>query len=955
MKFTQIFKVLPLIYIIIIIFGSIFTYSSYTKALYISDVQAEYKQLGIDLRDASDYLSDQIKSYVVYGQEQFCDAYITEINETKSRENIVNQIIELGLPDNELELLNSAKELSDQLAVDEFRAIEEVQAGDFESARQIIFSESYIEQKSAIYSEIEQFQFTMNTRCTDESMAANHLATLYLVITFALIAGITISVIANYWVLNKRLKSMIALSEIAYQVSEGNIYQDVSEYESNDEFGLMARSFSSLLESVQQITQEITTVTEEVAEGGTGRCVDSTMFKGDFAVLLDGINTLLETVIDEEERVGNLKNRFLVNMSHEIRTPMNAIIGLSQLALMREQTSENYETYRKINISAKNLLTIINDILDFSKIEAEKLELYEEDFCLEEIVSNALLVSSERIEDKPIEMLFDIDYNVPAYLYGDKTRLWQVLKNILDNAAKYTESGRIVLSISKVEEENRETNDKITWLSFEVKDTGTGMSKEQLERFWSPFEQFHAAKYNKNIGTGLGTAITKQLITLMEGDIAVDSVLGEGTTLSFKLPFKEAKEQSTVLDEISKYRVVASRILIVDDDPIALEIMSGVLKMIGGEPVCASSGAEALQLVEQQAEISQQFDLIVLDYRLGDLTGIDLAQQLKQYTTNTKLLMVSAYTKHLIHDDIIRAGFNDIIEKPFVPSTFIQCLCNSMYKENTVQNYNKFPGARVLICEDVSYNQDVAIEMLKVFGVDSVVAENGAIGLRYLEKESFDMVFMDIMMPIMDGIQATAAIREKGNQVPIIAMTANVMREEIDLCYQVGMNGHLGKPIDIDKLYETLNQYMQKYAKAQTIAMEDDINNVKIEVSVDSADEEIIQGIDHLSGISRFNGRRELYYRSLFRFVRELPEEAEPFSYYTNPDTVDEARRQIHTLKGVAGNLGMTTFYTATIEFEKVLKNDLSSLTPEMYNDYLFALNQTRKNVLDKAGILETK
>lgn len=954
MKFAKIFKILPLIYLIIIVFGSVFTYSSYTKALDISDVQAEYKQLGIDLKEASDYLSDQIKSYVIYGQSQYYDAYMTEINGTKSRENIVDQIIELGLPDDELALLSHAKELSDQLAVDELLAIEEVKKGDFESARQLIFGESYVEQKAAIYSEIEQFQLAMNTRCTNESLEANHLATFYLVFTFVLIAGITASVVVNFWVLNKRLKNMAALSEIAHHVAEGDIYQDVSMYESNDEFGLMAGSFSSLLKSIQQITKEITVVTEEVAEGNIGKRVDSAMFKGDFAVLLEGINTLLKTVIDEEERVGNLKSRFLVNMSHEIRTPMNAIIGLSQLALMREQTQENYETYKKINISSKNLLTIINDILDFSKIEAEKLELYEDDFCLEEIVSNALLVSSERIEDKPIEMLFDIDYNVPSYLYGDKTRLWQVLKNILDNAAKYTEVGRIVLSINRLEDEDKGIDDKVTWLSFRVQDTGTGMSKEQLEHFWSPFEQFHVAKYNKNIGTGLGTAITKQLITLMGGDITVDSILGEGTILNFKLPFRKTKEHSTVLDEVSKYRIVASRILLVDDDSVALEIMSRILQMVGGEPVCASSGAEALRLVEQQAEVSKPFDLIVLDYRLGDLTGIELAQQLKQYTANTKLLMVSAYTKHLIHDDIVRAGFNDIIEKPFVPSTFIQCLCNSMYKEKTMQNFNKFPGARVLICEDVSYNQEVAVEMLKVFGVSSVVAENGAIGLRYLEKDSFDMVLMDIMMPVMDGIQATAAIREKGNQIPIIAMTANVMKEEIDLCYQVGMNGHLNKPIDIDRLYEILNQYMQKFAKAQSPAASDNKKDTQKERKAGSVEEEIICGIDHLSGISRFAGRRELYYRSLFKFVRELPEENMPFSYYQSVDTMDEARRYIHTLKGVAGNLGMTTFYMAIVEFEKVLK-DLSLLTPEKYNDYLFVLNQTKKNVLEKAGVLEPK
>ncbi len=547
---------------------------------------------------------------------------------------------------------------------------------------------------------------------------------------------------------------------------------------------------------------------------------DQIIFRGHNCIVLIGQDITSETrqaemltrAAEKEKEANLLKSIFLANMSHEIRTPMNAIIGLSQLALMREQSNENNELFHKIRSSAKNLLSIINDILDFSKIEAEKLDFVEDIFSLEETIINTFLVATERLEDKQVEILLDLAPDVPFYLIGDNTRLWQVLKNLLDNSVKYTPSGRIILSISTLESKA----DRVT-LVFHIKDTGVGLNAGQLERLFAPFEQFHRMGGSKS-GTGLGMSITKKLVDIMGGEIRVESEVNVGTDFYVTIPFKRAKNQKTMGDSMRE--TIGGRsehvnsILLVDDDEYSLAIMSAILKNAGISSSCARDSAQALSMVLETTQNGTPYSVIILDYLLGEENGIDLARKINEISQNTKLLLVTAYLKRVVSPELLaEVGFRDVIEKPYVVSTFLQKVC-SVLPEITAApriRIDKYPNARVLLCEDNDINQQVASGMLEHFGIIPAIAGDGAEALDILERERFDLILMDIMMPVMNGRDATKAIRHGGKpwqDIPIVAMTANVMVDDVELYLSEGMNAHLEKPIDIEKFQDILARYL---------------------------------------------------------------------------------------------------------------------------------------------------
>ncbi len=516
---------------------------------------------------------------------------------------------------------------------------------------------------------------------------------------------------------------------------------------------------------------------------------------------------LLQTAADREREANQVKSRFMMNMSHEIRTPMNAIIGFSDLALRQYQDEENYDYFSKINNSAKNLLTIINDILDFSKIEAEKLDFVETEFNLEEIIANANLIAVEKIGEKKIEMMIDIHEAIPCTLVGDKTRVWQILKNLLDNAAKYTNSGRISLTVSPAKGLFPEDRYPIL---FEVRDTGLGMSAKQLENLFVPFEQFHVEGKAAGAGTGLGMPITKELVNLMGGTMQVNSLVNIGTTFEVVIPFKTAERQIPMSEYLDGRLPPEARVLLVDDDPDSLRIMERLVKQMGVLPVTASTGAQTLELALENERYGTPFSIIVLDYLLGFETALDISVKLRRRLQNpVRLILVSAYTRKLTPQELKDNGFSAIVSKPFVPSLFMRSLCDSakQIRPEVEQEKVTFPKARVLLCEDTIFNQEVATGMLKLFNIHPVIAANGKIGLDYLETQHFDLVFMDLMMPVMDGHEATVTIRQSNKpyqNIPIVAMSAHVMREDVERCLSEGMNDHVGKPLDMKTLQRVL-------------------------------------------------------------------------------------------------------------------------------------------------------
>jgi signal transduction histidine kinase/CheY-like chemotaxis protein len=524
---------------------------------------------------------------------------------------------------------------------------------------------------------------------------------------------------------------------------------------------------------------------------------------------------LLVRAADKEREANQLKSVFLANMSHEIRTPMNAIIGLSQMAMMKEQTPENADMYGKISSSAKTLLSLINDILDFSKIEAEKLTVVEEEFILEDTISNVFLVAVEHVGSKPVEIMLDIEPDVPGVLCGDKSRLWQILKNLLDNAVKYTQKGRVVLSVSL-----REIAAGRARLRFRVTDTGLGMSKEQKDRLFTPFEQFH--RDGTSAGTGLGLSITRNLVELLQGSITVTSAVGEGTVFEVMLPFRLPATAPGLIERacfgIMDDLKAAAPVLLIDDDALALKYMARLLKNVGLACKTAQDRNTALALATSHRPA---FKLTILDSGLGRSVGesIALAKELRALSGDMRVLINCASA--VPEAEFKAAGFSEIIVKPFVVSTFLQkvCSCTPDFGAETapIEKHASFPKARVLLVEDNEINRIVAIGLLESFDVLPDVACDGREALEMLEKEPYDLVLMDMYMLVMDGHEATRIIRE-GNtpyrDIPIIAMTANVMPDDLARYRAEGMDGHIGKPIELGEVEAVLKKILPSRARS---------------------------------------------------------------------------------------------------------------------------------------------
>ncbi len=658
---------------------------------------------------------------------------------------------------------------------------------------------------------------------------------------------------------------------------------------------------------------------------------------------------MLKNTAQKEKEANQIKSQFIVNMSHEVRTPMNAIIGLSDVELLKEHDRKVYETFKKINISAKVLLSIVNDILDFSKMEAHKLDIIEEEFKLEEAISGALLMATQRLTKKRVEILLKMEKGLPEVVFNDKTRLWQVLKNILDNSAKFTDEGRIILSVS-LSDEYKPEDKKIVWIKFEIADTGYGMSEDQLKRLFIPFEQFNQSS-TRAAGTGLGMSITKQLTELMGGRIYVESKLNMGTKTTIILPFKVIKNSKTIEESIDVSGLVDKRILIADDDVYACEIMKELLDSINIKSEYVNKGSDVLAKVEEAFEKKQSYDVIILDYLMDDMTGIEVAKKLKDYNEiNPKLLMVTAYTRHLIDEDIDikEVGFVDLIDKPFIPSEFVKKICASLgiVNDNKKEILNAiFPEAKVLLAEDNVVNQEVAKGILSIYGINPKIANNGLEALEMLEVEEFDLVLMDILMPKMDGHTAAVEIRKSDKpfkNIPIVAMTANAMKDEIEKCREEGMNGHISKPVEFEKLYAELIKYLPHRMVIQEEALD--------EKSSDSFDELSLEEVNFFEGVARFGGNKEKYISTLLKFAKGLNENPlMPFEKAILEENFDTTKRLVHTLKGSAGNLSISTIYKSALEFEKTLIEN--NPDKELYLELINACKTANQKITSKLEI----
>jgi CheY-like chemotaxis protein len=654
----------------------------------------------------------------------------------------------------------------------------------------------------------------------------------------------------------------------------------------------------------------------------------------------------------EAERANSAKSEFLANMSHEIRTPMNAIIGLSDLALGMGGVAPKLRDYMtKIHTSSRALLFIINDILDYSKVEAGRLELDAVDFRLEQVLENVADLFNVRAEEKGLEMVFDVAPEIPQLLVGDPLRLGQVMNNLVGNAVKFTEQGEVHIKVVSMTRQP----DSVT-LGFSVRDTGIGMSNEQVARLFQAFTQADGSITRRFGGTGLGLTISKRLVNLMGGEIAVESEAGKGSTFSFAIRLPISRH---AVIERSPTDLRGMRVLVVDDLDISRRVLRELLGAWGFQVTEAASGQEALELLLERANLpGQAFELVLLDWKMPEMDGLMLTQRIHEQVGSQALpklpviIMATIYSKEQLLQEAHEIQLDAVLTKPVSASGLFDTIIRIQGGHIPEKTYSNDPdlleqtsaihGAQILLVEDNEINQTVARDLLERMGLEVTVASQGQEALEALQQESFDAVLMDLQMPVMDGFEATRRIRAQARfkELPVIAMTAAVLLKDRDACYAAGMNDHVAKPILPQNLMDVLLKWIKPVERAGSVSHRD--NAIRQDVLLPAQ----LPGFDLEQVLALLGGNRALFKSLAIQFSEQFAETSTEIGKLIQSGSITTATALAHQIKGAAGNLGALKLHKAAEALEMTLKQGDEPVDNS-------AFNRTLAEVLRSVSLLE--
>lgn len=804
---------------------------------------------------------------------------------------------------------------------------------DRDYAIRLLFSDQYLRAKAEIMQPIQQFVDAIDKRTAEEESILKGQYRWWVNAGFvlAIVASLGILILL-FTTFGSLVRPTLKLVEQARQLEKGK-YTERNDVKVNNEIGELAKVFNTMAAAISREIQQLKEMQDNLTLQTSA---------------LRKLGEELEKAKEAAEVASEYKGQFLANMSHEIRTPMNAIIGLTYLLKQTQLSGRQVDYLNKLESSGKSLLAIINDILDYSKVEAGKLQIENVDFRLDELLHNLATILSVNTNDKNLEILYAINPDVPVALNGDPLRLQQILMNIAGNAIKFTQSGEIILSVQLKEKQE----DKIC-LDFAVSDTGIGMSEEQLKHVFEAFTQADSSTTRLFGGTGLGLAISHKLATLMGGDLTVESEPGKGSVFRFTALLGTAKQP--VLTSKAAVAVLPTnmKVLAVDDNASAREIFTSVGSSLKWRVAAATSGVEAIAMVKEAVAASDPYEVVFADWQMPGINGIETIGNIKQMTANSKVplcVLLTAHARDAVQDlektaDSLVDGF---VFKPFTASDLMDAVVSASHlnketpsfalaDQESVQLKDSLPSCCLLLVEDNLVNQEVGTEILRAAGAKVDIANNGEEAFNMLQTGAgkYDLVLMDLQMPVMDGYEATRKIRsnEKWAALPVVAMTADVLPADRQRALAAGMNDFISKPFALRELFITLQRWLPtKLAQASTVNVPQ--SNLP----------ERLGELNVADAVARFSDK-DIYLTIARRFFETEGLTAERIEAAINRGEYKEACRLSHSLKGIAGYIGAPNLAHAASALEDAISKSQFDTFPALVMEVKTLLSRVMENL----------